>query len=34
MGDSRYHNNQDFPDDISFINGKGLYKRILIRRRK
>lgn len=31
LGNSRYHDGQDFPDDISFINGKELYSRILIR---
>lgn len=31
LGDSRYHDGQDFADDINFINGKGLYRRILIR---
>ena len=31
LGSSRYHDGQDFPDDISFINGKELYRRILIR---
>ena len=34
LGDSRYHDGQDFPDDINFINGKGLYRRILIQKRK
>lgn len=33
LGDSRYHDNQDFPDDINTVNGKLLYRRILIRRR-
>ena len=31
LGTSRYHDDQDFSDDINFINGKGLYHRILIR---
>lgn len=34
VGDSRYHDGKDFSDDINFINGKGLYRRILIRRKK
>lgn len=34
LGDSRYHDDQDFADDINFINGKGLYTRMLIRRRQ
>lgn len=33
LGDSRYHDNQDFPDDINIINGKELYRRILIKKR-
>ncbi|OGO77216.1 MAG: modification methylase [Clostridiales bacterium GWB2_37_7] len=33
IGDNRYHDGQDFADDINFINGKGLYRRLLIRRR-
>lgn len=33
IGDSRYHDNQDFPDDINIINGKELYRRILIKKR-
>ena len=32
LGDSRYHDGQDFADDINFINGKGKYTRMLIRR--
>ncbi|SJZ86409.1 Adenine-specific methyltransferase EcoRI [Treponema berlinense] len=32
LGDSRYHDGQDFSDDINVINGKTLYRRILIRR--
>jgi hypothetical protein len=32
LGTSRYHDGQDFCDDINFINGKGLYTRMLIRR--
>ena len=32
LGDSRYHDGQDFSDDINFINGKGLYRRILIKK--
>lgn len=34
LGDSRYHDGQDFSDDINVINGKTLYRRLLIRRRK
>lgn len=33
LGDSRYHDNQEFADDINIVNGKLLYRRILIRRR-
>lgn len=32
LGDSRYHDGQDFSDDINVINGKTLYRRILIKR--
>lgn len=34
LGDSRYHDGQEFADDINFINGKGLYTRMLIRRKQ
>ena len=34
LGDSRYHDGQDFSDDINVINGKTLYRRLLIRRVK
>jgi hypothetical protein len=34
LGDTRYHDGQDFADDISFINGKQLYRRILIKQNK
>mgnify|MGYP003799003049 FL=1 len=34
VGDSRYHDGQGFSDDINFINGKGLYRRILIKRKQ
>ena len=34
LGDSRYHDGSDIANDINFINGKGLYRRVLIRRRK
>ncbi len=34
LGDSRYHDNQNFADDINVIKGKGLYRRILIRRKQ
>ena len=33
LGDSRYHDGQDFSDDINIINGKGLYRRLLIKRK-
>lgn len=33
LGDSRYHDGQDYSDDINIINGKMLYRRILIRRK-
>ena len=33
LGDSRYHDGNDVANDINFINGKGLYRRILIRRK-
>jgi hypothetical protein len=32
ISDSRYHDGQDFADDINVINGKTLYRRILIQR--
>ena len=31
LGDSRYHDGSDMANDINFINGKGLYRRVLIR---
>ena len=31
LGDSRYHDGQDFADDIAVLNGKKLYRRLLIR---
>lgn len=34
LGDTRFHDGQDFSDDINVINGKTLYRRILIRRRQ
>lgn len=34
LGDSRYHDEQTEPNDINFLNGKGLYRRILIRKIK
>lgn len=34
LGDSRYHDGQDFADDINVLNGKTLYRRLLIRRRR
>lgn len=33
LGDNRYHDGQDYPDDINIINGKMVYRRILIRHR-
>lgn len=33
LGDSRYHDGSDIANDINFINGKGLYRRILIKRK-
>ena len=33
LGDSRYHDDSDVADDINFVNGKGLYRRVLIRRK-
>jgi hypothetical protein len=33
LGDSRFHDGQDFSDDINVLNGKTLYRRILIRRK-
>lgn len=33
LGDSRYHDGQDYADDINVLNGKLLYRRLLIRRR-
>ena len=34
LGDSRYHDGNTEPNDINFLNGKELYRRILIRRKK
>lgn len=34
LGDSRYHDGSDVANDINFINGKGLYRRVLIRHKK
>lgn len=34
LGDSRYHDGQKFSDDINVINGKTLYRRLLIRRKR
>ncbi len=34
VGDSRYHDGNDFSDDINVINGKTLYRRLLIKRCK
>ena len=33
LGDSRYHDGQEFADDINVINGKTLYRRLLIKRK-
>ena len=34
LGNSRYHDGQEFSDDINVLNGKTLYTRLLIKRRK
>ena len=34
LGDSRYHDGSDVANDINFIDGRGLYRRVLIRRKK
>lgn len=34
LGDSRYHDGRDYSDDINVINGKTLYRRILIKRKQ
>lgn len=34
ISDSRYHDGHDFADDINIVNGKLLYRRILIRKKK
>lgn len=34
LGDSRYHDGQDFSDDINVIDGKTKFRRLLIKRRK
>ena len=34
LGSTRYHDGQPFADDINFINGKGKFTRMLIRRRE
>jgi hypothetical protein len=31
VGDSRYHDGSDQANDINFVNGKELYKRVLIK---
>ncbi len=33
LGDSRFHDGQDFSDDINVINGKTLYRRLLVRKK-
>ena len=33
ISDSRYHDGQDFSDDINIINGKTLYRRLLIKKK-
>lgn len=33
LGDSRFHDGQDFSDDINYVNGKLMYRRILVRRK-
>lgn len=32
LGTSRFHDGQEFSDDIAFINGKQLYNRVLIQK--
>lgn len=32
LGDTRYHDNQSYADDINYIDGKQTYRRVLIRR--
>lgn len=34
LGDSRFHDGQDFSDDINILNGKTTYRRLLIRRKQ
>ena len=34
LGDSRFHDGQNFSDDINILNGKSLYTRLLIRRKE
>lgn len=34
LGSTRYHDGQSFADDINFINGKGKFTRMLIRRKE
>jgi len=34
ISDSRYHDGQSFADDINIINGKTLYRRIIIKNKK
>lgn len=34
LGSTRYHDGQSFADDINFINGRGKFTRMLIRRKK
>lgn len=34
LGDSRFHDGQDFSDDINIINGKTKFRRLLIRRKQ
>lgn len=34
LGDTRYHDGQNYSDDINIINGKTLYRRILIKRKQ
>ena len=33
LGDSRFHDGQDFSDDINVLNGKTLYRRLLVRKK-
>lgn len=34
LGDSRFHDGQDISDDINYVGGKLLFRRILIRNKQ